>query len=211
MPAKPPDRAIVDRSRRCDVGFLGRWAGGCARRCPASRRPRRRRACGSGCSATGVHNPLRSTVVVHYPFHPLAGRTIEVAAKARRDDGAVTLRGVDAHDLKIPTWMLRPEAANAPIVSTATLDPVALRALLELARTSCPALDAPRRGTVAAAPRRGKRGTRGADNTSDQARSNERAGGHIERRGTAPCDGPDGGGDPGRAPSRGRTTGGRRR
>jgi hypothetical protein len=51
-------------------------------------------------------------------------------------------RGVDAGDLKVPSWMLRPDAAAMRIAPLATLDVAALRALVMLARTTAVATGA---------------------------------------------------------------------
>jgi hypothetical protein len=48
--------------------------------------------------------------------------TLEVVAQARHVDGAVTVRGVDARDPKVPSWMLRFDAAAIRIATVSTLD-----------------------------------------------------------------------------------------
>jgi len=128
-------------------------------------------------SARVVDKTHRSTVVVHYPFHPLTGRTLEVVSGARHADGAVTVRGVDSHDLKIPLWMLGPEAATIGLAIVATLDAPALRVLVAFAHGhACRArvVDA-QGGSVRPARERAKEGRHEADHTGNRDRSHERA------------------------------------
>ena len=55
---------------------------------------------------------MPSTSTVHYPFHPLHNRSLDVIACPHRATGAVTVRHPDGKTLKIPLWMLQPEAAQ---------------------------------------------------------------------------------------------------
>ena len=55
---------------------------------------------------------MPSTVTVHYPFHPLHDRRLEVLAWPRQAHNAVTVKHPDGQSLKIPLWMLQPEAAD---------------------------------------------------------------------------------------------------
>jgi len=47
---------------------------------------------------------------VCYLFHPLHGQELAVACRPRRENGCVTVIDPDGVQLKIPVWMLLPEA-----------------------------------------------------------------------------------------------------
>ena len=95
------------------------------------------------------HTTVVSTVVVFYPFHPLHGRTLDVACAPRDGDGAVTVIDVTGLRLKIPSWMLSPTAAEHRLSERAE---VGSRALLCLARLVAPlralTLDPPPSGDI---------------------------------------------------------------
>lgn len=55
---------------------------------------------------------MPSTVTVHYPFHPLHNQRLEVVAWPRQSRNAVTVRDPDGTSLKIPLWMLEPQASQ---------------------------------------------------------------------------------------------------
>ena len=55
---------------------------------------------------------MPSTVTVHYPFHPLHGRCLEVVAWPRQPRLAVTVCQPDGQALKVPLWMVEPAAAH---------------------------------------------------------------------------------------------------
>ena len=55
-------------------------------------------------------NTMLSTVTVHYPFHPLHDRRLEIVSWPRRIHKAVTVRHPDGKSLKIPLWMRQPDA-----------------------------------------------------------------------------------------------------
>ncbi len=55
-------------------------------------------------------------VTVHYPHHPLAGRSVAVVRWRRSADGTlVHVTGPDGGVLGIPEWMTRPASAVAPL------------------------------------------------------------------------------------------------
>ena len=58
---------------------------------------------------------MPSTVTVHYPFHPLHCRCLEVVAWPRQPHLAVTVREPDGQTLKIPLWMVEPAAAHCEL------------------------------------------------------------------------------------------------
>ena len=62
-----------------------------------------------------------SKVTVHYPFHPLRGRALEVVCAPRpgNGDGAVTVLEPTGQRLKIPCWMLSPAAAQVRLAERA--------------------------------------------------------------------------------------------
>jgi len=55
---------------------------------------------------------MPSTVTVHYSFHPLHNHCLDVVAWPRQTHQAVTVQHTDGQSLKIPLWMLQPDAAN---------------------------------------------------------------------------------------------------
>ncbi len=71
-------------------------------------------------------------MTVYYPFHPLHGHELNVACRPRNPVLPVTV--VDEADtgLRIPAWMLAPEAAHYQLAEHATLDAQTLRALAAL-------------------------------------------------------------------------------
>ena len=110
---------------------------------PSARIRRLRRAGAHEARAPVARNTLPSTVTVRYPFHPLAGRELEVlnwhprcrghggSTAQSHPEGCVTVRGPDGFDLKVPQWMLSPSAA-VEISSEIIIDIAALQALLAL-------------------------------------------------------------------------------
>jgi hypothetical protein len=77
------------------------------------------------------------SVCVHYPFHPLHGRELPVFVSARSPDGAVTVEDEKQMRLKIPLWMVTPDAARFALQDTPTLDAGALLRLVELWQLHC--------------------------------------------------------------------------
>jgi hypothetical protein len=78
------------------------------------------------------HNTISSTATVYYPFHPLHGRELSVASRPRDPALPVTVVDDAGHGLRIPAWMLAPEATHYQIDEQATLDSQTLRALIAL-------------------------------------------------------------------------------
>ena len=56
-----------------------------------------------------------------YPFHPLCGYSLRVLRKPKRDDGAVVVLDPAGRRLKIPVWMLLPNAAHPELAEQAHL------------------------------------------------------------------------------------------
>ncbi len=69
---------------------------------------------------------------VLYPFHPLHGASLQLIRRPKRGDGAVTVLDTNGRRLKIPTWMLSAEAADARITEQAYLSMHALQSLADL-------------------------------------------------------------------------------
>ena len=94
----------------------------------------RRQGRWSGCEDENnyPHNTISLTVTVYYPFHPLHGHELNVACRPRNPVLPVTV--VDEADtgLRIPAWMLAPEAEHYQLAEHATLDAQTLRALAAL-------------------------------------------------------------------------------
>jgi hypothetical protein len=72
------------------------------------------------------------TATVYYPFHPLHGRELRVASRPRNPVFPVTVVDKAGSGLRIPAWMLSPEAAHSQLAEQATLDAQTLRALAAL-------------------------------------------------------------------------------
>ena len=72
---------------------------------------------------------MPSTVTVHYRFHPLHNRSLKVVAWPRRAGIAATVRDPGGKALKIPRWMLEPEAVHHRLGDRVELPVSVLRAL----------------------------------------------------------------------------------
>ena len=75
---------------------------------------------------------MPSTVTVHYPFHPLHCRCLEVVAWPRQPHLAVTVRQPDGQTLKLPLWMVDPAAAHCELCDRVELTASVLQALIRL-------------------------------------------------------------------------------
>src|SRR5436305_5782401 len=74
--------------------------------------------------ATVTHNTLSADVThvrVFYPFHPLYGYSLRVLRRPRRGDGAVVVLDPAGKRLKIPVWMLLPNADHPEVAEQAHL------------------------------------------------------------------------------------------
>ena len=69
---------------------------------------------------------------MHYPFHPLHGQELQVFVRSRSPDGTVTVEDANQKRLKIPLWMVAPDAAESKVTAAPTLDAQALLELVEL-------------------------------------------------------------------------------
>src|SRR5438876_6249212 len=78
------------------------------------------------------HNTISLTATVYYPFHPLRGRELRVTSRPRHPGSPVTAVDEAGFGLRIPAWMLAPEAAHYQLAAHATLDARTLRALTVL-------------------------------------------------------------------------------
>jgi len=76
-----------------------------------------------------MHETIRSKVTVYYPFHPHVGRELEIVHRPRGADAPVTVVDPNGATLKVPAWMLLPQAARHELRTEAT---IAARGLLEL-------------------------------------------------------------------------------
>lgn len=85
-----------------------------------------------------LNNTLSSKIAVHYPFHPLAGRELEIVAVPRRPDLPVTVRDTDGADLKIPRWMTQPASADISISNSTVIAFEALFAVDRLVSAPSP-------------------------------------------------------------------------
>ena len=72
------------------------------------------------------------TATVYYPFHPLQGRELRVTSRPRNLELPVTVVDETGFGLRIPAWMVAPEAAHYQLTEQATLDTRTLRALAAL-------------------------------------------------------------------------------
>jgi hypothetical protein len=91
-----------------------------------------------GDDATHAHNTLSAEstrVRVFYPFHPLHGSTLQIVRRPKRGDGAVSVVDATGGRLKIPLWMLLPDAAEMKIAERPYLSKEALLCLTALIMT----------------------------------------------------------------------------
>ena len=96
-------------------------------------RPARHNGCAGG--ATAAHNTLSAEtthVRVFYPFHPLHGYSLRVIRIPKRGDGAVSVMDRAGKRLKIPVWMISPDAAEIGLSARAHLSGEALLHLVSL-------------------------------------------------------------------------------
>jgi len=75
---------------------------------------------------------MPSTVTVYYPFHPLVDHTLDVVSWPRRRGHAVTVLHPDGEAVKVPLWMLQPEAAQVSICEQIAPSASALLSLIDL-------------------------------------------------------------------------------
>src|SRR5438093_3397150 len=82
--------------------------------------------------ATTLQNTNRSTVTVHYRFHPYAGQELEVIHYPVRRCEWIIVRSPRGSSLKIPQWMVQPSASEIVISPNPVLSANALARLVEL-------------------------------------------------------------------------------
>lgn len=99
--------------------------------------PRRRRVRGNGSKAQHPQNThvQQDTVVVYYRFHPHYGEELKLAVRPSKATGLYTVK-VHGSQLKIPAWMLSPDAAELKLSERPVVSLDALLGLLELVETS---------------------------------------------------------------------------
>ena len=88
-----------------------------------------------GDEDTHAHSTLSAEgteVQVFYPFHPLHSATVQILRRPERGDGAVSVIDRAGKRLKIPVWMLSPEAAGIMISERVHLSKEALLSLTSL-------------------------------------------------------------------------------
>src|SRR5438128_1889323 len=78
------------------------------------------------------HNTISLTATIYYPFHPMQGRELSVTSRSRNPELPVTVVDETGAGLRIPAWMVAPEAAHYQLAEQATLDVQTLRALAAL-------------------------------------------------------------------------------
>lgn len=69
---------------------------------------------------------------MYYPFHPLHGHELRVTSHPHNPELPVTVVDETGFGLRIPAWMVAPEAAHYQLADQATLDAQTLRALAAL-------------------------------------------------------------------------------
>ena len=103
--------------------------------CGRGRDRRRPARSGHEDGDTHAHSTLSAEdteVQVFYPFHPLRGATVQILRRPERGEGAVSVIDRTGKRLKIPVWMLSPEAAGIMISERAHLSKEALLSLTSL-------------------------------------------------------------------------------
>src|SRR5438552_354755 len=78
------------------------------------------------------HNTISLTATIYYPFHPMQGRELRVTSRSRNPELPVTVVDENGTGLRLPAWMVAPEAAHYQLAEQATLDVQTLRALAAL-------------------------------------------------------------------------------
>jgi hypothetical protein len=139
--------------------------------------PRQERRSADADGAIVTHNTLSTDathVQVFYPFHSLYGYSLRVLRRPKRGEGAVLVLDSAGKRLKIPVWMLLPEAAHFKITEQAHLSKESLlhltllfqqwNALGDSDNLLPPSIDGGKKGHHAAAttvtPKPNRRGTR---------------------------------------------------
>ncbi len=138
----------------------------------------------NACSTTTLQNTNRSTVKVHYRFHPYVGQELEVIHYPVRRCEWIIVRTPRGSSLKIPQWMVQPFASEIEISPNPILSANALARLMEL----MPGPDL--KGPGATVPQKEKEGQRATASTQSGKRRNNRAGSN-RRRETGPAHGGD--------------------
>src|SRR5437660_10408401 len=69
---------------------------------------------------------------MYYPFHPMQGRELRVTSRSRNPELPVTVVDENGTGLRLPAWMVAPEAAHYQLAEQATIDVQTLRALAAL-------------------------------------------------------------------------------
>jgi hypothetical protein len=140
----------------------------------------------NGCAgeSNDIHNTpctVTQRVQVFYPFHPLHGFSLQVIRKSKRGDGAVSIRDPAGKRLKIPIWMLAPDASHVQIVDQPLLSK---EALLSLTSLIAPVLDMANHNlsqTVVDGCKGGPRGAATTSGSDDVEGMRERAGRSTNR------------------------------
>jgi hypothetical protein len=78
------------------------------------------------------HNTLSLTATVYDPFHPLQGHELRVTSRPHHPELPGTVVDETGFGLRIPAWMVAPEAAYYQLAEQATLATRTLRALAAL-------------------------------------------------------------------------------
>jgi hypothetical protein len=73
-----------------------------------------------------------TNTIGYYPFHPLQGHELSVTSRPHNPELPVTVVDETGFGLRIPAWMVAPEAAYYQLAEQATLDTRTLRALAAL-------------------------------------------------------------------------------
>ena len=71
-----------------------------------------------------------------YPFHPLHGLELEVVCRPKSAVGAITVFDPQGKRLKIPSWMVSPQASGYQLSERAEICTRALIALTNLLETT---------------------------------------------------------------------------
>lgn len=144
-------------------------------------------------SPAGAANPTNTTqslrATVYYPFHPLHGQELHVTCRSRKGHRPVTVSDSEGRSLKIPSWMVSPQAALYEVSDHAA---ISARALLELLRllhellSTVAVASQSQQGTMPTAGKGpGKRGRSEATNIRRSRGSARRANDPSGRKGAA--------------------------
>ena len=96
--------------------------------------PRKQENAGAG-EDKDYHKTISSRITVYYPFHALHGCELELVCRPRKGGNAVTVVDPEGFRLKIPEWMVSPQAAQYRLSERAEISSAALFCIVNLLKS----------------------------------------------------------------------------